>query len=298
MTTIRRETLAIGDLTFSMDRAGTPGGDVVVCLHGFPDTSATFRHQLAALADAGFDALAPTLRGYEPGSQPADGDYDVMTLAGDVIGWLDALDVERAHLVGHDWGAVITYVVAAHHPERLLSATALAIPPLPRIPDAVRRVPRQLLRSWYMTWFQVRGIADRSARAADWRLIRRLWRSWSPGYEMTDDEWVGLRATFEQPGVLPAALAYYRQNATPPLLLGLRTTPAMAPTPIRVPVLIAHGADDGCMDRRLFAPSIHLEDFPAGVEHVEIPDAGHFLQLERPDAVTDLILDHLAAATP
>ncbi len=287
------EPLRANGLEFSALRAGPTDGETVVLLHGFPDTAASFRHQIDALASEGYRVIAPTLRGYEPSSQPADGDYDLMSLASDVVGWLDDIDVERAHLVGHDWGAVISYVVAAHHPDRLLSATALAIPPLFRIPDAVRKVPRQIQRSWYMSWFQIRWLSDRSVRANNWSLLEKLWRSWSPGYEMTDEDRNQMRATFDGPGVLAGALAYYRQNATPPILLGLRKPPAMTDEPIPVPMLIVHGADDGCMDRRMFAASIHDEDFPAGLRHVEIPDVGHFLQLESPDHVSDLILEHL-----
>ncbi len=293
--TPHRLTLHANDLEFSATRTGPADGDSVFCLHGFPDTPATFRALTSALADQGFDVLVPHLRGYEPSSQPADGDYDLMSIASDVVGWLDDLGIDQAHVIGHDWGAVVVYVVAAHHPERVKTATALAIPPLARIPDAVRRVPRQLLRSWYMTWFQLPWLSDQSLQARDWLLLRRLWRSWSPGYSITADELAELRSTFEQPGVVSSALAYYRQNATPAIMTGLRHPPAMSESKITVPTLIVNGAQDGCMDRRLFDASIDPDDFPAGVEHVELPNAGHFLHLERPVLVNELIARHLLA---
>lgn len=285
--------LEVGELSFSARVAGPDDGELVLCLHGFPDGPGTYVHQFDALGAAGFRVVAPTMRGYEPSSQPSDGDYGVTTLADDVVGWLDAFGVERAHLVGHDWGAVVTYVVAAQSPQRLASAAALAIPPLSRIPDAVRKVPRQLQRSWYMTFFQIRGVAERAVRAGDWRLIRRLWADWSPDFELTDDEWSALRAMFEQPGVLESMLAYYRQNATPPVLLGVKDHPAMALTEIVVPTLILHGARDGCMDRRLFDHAVVAADFTGGVEVVELEEAGHFLHLEQPEQVNDLLLAHL-----
>jgi pimeloyl-ACP methyl ester carboxylesterase len=251
---------------------------------------------MAELAGLGFDVVAPRLRGYEPSSQPHDNDYDVMSLATDVIGWLDDLEVERAHLVGHDWGAVIAYVVAAQHPHRVRTATTMAIPPLARIPSAVRRVPRQLLRSWYMTWFQMPWLSDRSLRAGDWQLVRRLWRTWSPGYSLTAGEWDELRDMFEQEGVASGSLAYYRQNATPPIMLGLRRPAAMTQPAIAVPTLIISGAEDGCMDRRLFGLSLHEADFPEGVEHVEIPDVGHFMHLEQPEVVNELLGRHVTGS--
>lgn len=268
----------------------------VVCLHGFPDSPATFRHQTGPLTAAGYRVIVPTLRGYEPSSVPADGDFSLMTLAEDVIGWLDDRNLAAVHLIGHDWGAAIAYTAAAAWPDRFRSLTTLAIPPLTRIPHAVRRVPRQLRLSWYMNFFQLRGVAERTLRAGDWRLMRRLWRSWSPGYTMTETHWADLRHQFGQPGVLPATLGYYRQNATPPILLGLRSTEAMALGAVPVPTLVLHGQSDGCMDRRLFNRAVQAEDFPAGVERVEVPGVGHFLHLERPDAVNTAVLRHLELA--
>ena len=285
--------LRASGLEFSALEYGPADGSLVLCLHGFPDSPSTFRHQVQPLVEAGFRVVAPTLRGYEPSSQPADGDYSLMALADDVVGWLDDLDVEQAHLVGHDWGAAIVYVAAARVPTRVSTATALAIPPLARIPGALRHVPRQLQRSWYMNFFQLRGVADRALVARDWRLLRRLWRDWSPGYEMSAAEWEELRGQFEQPGVVGATLAYYRQNATPPVLLGVRSSPVMELTEIAAPTLILHGADDGCMDRRLFEHAVVVEDFVAGGEGLEGEGAGHFLHLERPDVVNAAILAHL-----
>ena len=294
MTAVDQIRLAASGLEFGALHTGDDADPLVVCLHGFPDSPHTFRHQFEPLVRSGHRVIAPTMRGYEPSSQPADGDYSLMALADDVVGWLDALDVEQAHLVGHDWGAAVAYVVAARHADRLLTATAMAVPPLARIPDAVRRVPRQLQRSWYMTFFQLRGVAERALAADDWRLLRRLWRDWSPGHTMSDLDWAELRAQFERPGVAPAALGYYRHNATPPVLLGLRTTPAMEPLDMNVPMLIVHGENDGCMDRRMFDQTIRDTDFPAGIRRLEVQDAGHFVHLEQPDVVNSALVGHLA----
>lgn len=294
MPETKKVTLATDGLAFSALDAGETNESVVFCLHGFPDSPDTFRGQIGPLVAAGHRVIVPTLRGYEPSSQPSDGDHSLERLADDVIGWLDDLDVARAHLVGHDWGAAITYAAAAKHPDRFHSATALAIPPLSRIPNAVRKVPKQLLLSWYMTFFQLRGLSDRALQARDWAMLRRLWKAWSPDHDLSPSEWFTLRQQFEQPGVVGASLAYYRQNATPPILLGLRSTPAMDRHLVQVPTLIIHGADDACMDRRLFDHTINADDYPAGVRRIEVEGAGHFVHLERPSLVNAAIIEHLA----
>ena len=289
MSDLELITIDTGDLRFTARAAGPVDGSVVLLLHGFPDRAATFDGQLAALAAAGFRAIAPTMRGYEPSSQPADGDHSLVTLADDVVAWMDELDVERAHVVGHDWGAATTYLAITRHPERFERAVTLAVPPTPRIPDAVRKVPKQILLSWYMTFFQLRVVADRIAAAKEHALIRWLWSSWSPTLDAPDD----LRDVFAQPGVLRSALAYYRQNATPPLLLGLRQNEATVIASTSVPTLVIHGEDDRCLDRRLFDHAVVEADFSGGVRREMLPGAAHFLHLEQPDTVNELILDWL-----
>ncbi len=287
--------LSVGDLEFTANVAGSSADPAVILVHGFPDTPSTFRHQIDPLAAAGYRVIAPVLRGYEPTSQPADDDYSLMTLAGDVVTWLDALEVDRAHVVGHDWGAAITHVASARWPERFLTATTIAVPPVGRIPAAVRRVPKQLLLSWYMTFFQL-PVAERAVVAKDWGLMKRLWSAWSPGYTMSEDEWLELRSTLAKPGVLTAALSYYRQNATPPILLGLRSTEAMDLIDVAVPTLMINGADDGCMDSKLIDHATKTSDFSAGHRRLEVPDAGHFVHLEAPEAVNVAIIEHLGNA--
>ena len=140
-------TLTCGDLKFSAFEMGQ--GPVVVLLHGFPDTPATFRHQLPALAAAGYRAVAVTSRGYEPSSQPADGSYHVRNLAQDVVDWVVALGVPQAHLVGHDWGATIAYAAAALKPASFKTLTAIAVPQPARFGQLLMQDPAQLIaKSW------------------------------------------------------------------------------------------------------------------------------------------------------
>lgn len=255
----------------------------MLLLHGFPDHARTFRFQLATLAEAGYRAVAPMLRGYEPSSQPADRDYSTTALASDVLAWLDQLGTERAHLVGHDWGAAVAYLVAALTPQRLLSLTTVATPPPARFRQGLLKVPRQLLNSWYALLFQVPGLSDAWVERHDWQLIHRLWRKWSPSYELPDAEWEALVATLSAPGVKQAVLGYYRTNLVAQL--------TARPTTFAVPTLAVSGAEDGCGDPRLFDLSVRPEDFPAGVAVHRIGRAGHFAHLEQPDQFNTLLLN-------
>jgi len=276
--------LHAGPLTFSSLAAGV--GPPVLLVHGFPDHARSWRLQLPALAEAGYRAVAPTLRGYEPSSQPADGDYHIVRMAEDLGG-------EPVHLVGHDWGAVIAYVAAALAPDRLRSLTTLAIPHPGRLQsEGLRKLPSQILNSWYMLFFQLRGLADFVVEARDWAFIEKLWRDWSPGWDLPAAEVQSVKQTLAQPGVKKAALAYYRAM-TDRRSDAAKETERLLSGPIPVRTLALTGALDGCMDTRLHDLAISKDDFPAGVEVVRVENAGHFLHQERPEEVNRLLLDWL-----
>ncbi|MDP6979165.1 MAG: alpha/beta hydrolase [Myxococcota bacterium] len=289
---LTRGTLRFRALTSGF--TSNPDGPVVLCLHGFPDDARSFRFQLPAFDKAGYRVVAPWLRGYEPGSQPDDGDYSLEALGHDVVAWIDELGVDRVHLVGHDWGAAVTYVAGAIAPERFESLATIAVPHAARLTEGIRAVPVQLRKSWYMTFFQLRGVAEWAVERNDWALVKRLWRDWSPDFTLPEAEWSSLRETFEARGVKKAMLAYYRQNASPAVMLGWKTTAAMKRTTVPVPTLAITGEDDGCMDTRLYDHVFHDEDFPRSVEVKRISGAGHFAHQEKPDELNTLLLGWFA----
>jgi pimeloyl-ACP methyl ester carboxylesterase len=279
-----------GPLRFSALSTGT--GPLILCLHGFPDDLGSYRHQLPVFAEAGYRAVSVSMRGYEPSSQPTDGDYTMEAIARDVVGFAGELGAERAHLVGHDWGAAVAYTAAASAPERFASITAMAVPHAGRFLNEAVRYPRQLRLSWYMAFFQLRGVAEYFVERNDYHFIRRLWRDWSPGWDPPEDALRDVITTFAQPGVTRAALAYYRAALS---LRGL-TPSARASNRFAVPVptLALTGARDGCIDTDVFQKMMVASDFPAGLEVRQIADAGHFPHQEQPLAVNDLILDWVA----
>ncbi len=290
--TLAHTTLSANGLEFGALTAGR-GDDVVLCIHGFPDCYRSFRHQLPALGAAGYHAVAPMIRGYEPWSRPDDGAHYLHRLAEDVIGWIDALGVDRAHVVGHDWGAVMAYAAAALAPDRFSSLTALAIPPLHGMPEVLWRRPWGLLPLWYMALFQARGLAERLVRRNELALIDRLWRRWSPGFTLPEPERQAIHRVLGQPAALTAALTYYRQlfALTDP---ESRAAAALLRRPVEVPTLVLSGDRDGCMSPSLYEAAVSRARFPGGVQHQRVPDAGHFLHQERPEAVNALLLDWLS----
>ncbi len=260
--------------------AGEPGAPLVLVLHGFPDAPPTFATLLGELATRGYRAVAPWARGYAP--SPLEGPFDVETLAADVMAMCDGLapDGDHVHLLGHDWGAVVTYTACALAPARFGASVTLSVPhPLAFLRSATRTT--QVLRSWYMFFFQVPG-AERVAAARDFALIERLWRTWSPGYALPaalrDEVFDCLRASW------PAPLLYYRAMFRPfgEAMRRLRPTTGIARR-LTVPILYLHGADDGCI-----APSAArgAERYFAAEYKAEVVEcAGHFLAAECPDEI-------------
>ena len=292
-------TLHNGPLAFTaVDARPDPGGDqagLVVCLHGFPDTNASYDAQLAALTGAGYRVIVPLLRGYEPSSQPADGRYHLVDIADDVIAWLDQLDAAKAHIIGHDWGAPIGYLLAARTPDRVASLTAMAVAPTSGLSGAIARYPRQKKLSWYMSFFQIPVVSDWWVARRRWAFLERLWRDWSPTWDIPPAKLEELKRVFDQPGVGRAALGYYRAFLRPGGGAPRAETRRLLGQPTPVPTLLIGGEDDGCMMAELYDVAVRPEMFPAGVAVHRIPGAGHFVHQEQPDAVNPLILAFLAA---
>ncbi|MEK9594139.1 MAG: alpha/beta hydrolase [Luminiphilus sp.] len=277
-----------GALTFSAQAMGD--GPIVLCLHGFPDNAGSYRHQLPALAEAGYRAISLTLRGYEPGSIPADGDYTVETIATDILAVIDSLYTDPVHLVGHDWGAAVAYVAAAAAPERFKSLTVMAVPHAGRFAREGLRIPKQLRLSWYMGFFTIPWFSDWVVQRQDYAFIRRLWRDWSPGWQPEPGVLEDVICTLSRPGVRSAALGYYRTALSIKALL-VRAEEAHYAVP--VPTLALSGERDGCIASDVFERLTVADDFPQGVTFHRVAGAGHFLHQERPDVVNPLLLDWL-----
>ena len=279
-------------LTFHYLEAGR--GPLVLCLHGFPDNAYTYSDLLPALAEAGFRGVAPFMRGYAPTKPAPDGRYQAVLLAQDAIALRDALGAERAFLVGHDWGATAAYGATALAPDRFarLVTIAAAHPAATRGDLATSYERHKGL--WHAYFFQM-PFAEQIVAANDFAFLEQWWRDASPEYDPTSVI-ERVKVTFRQPGVVTAALNYYRHTFHPanrdPALQDLQQRASSAPTP--VPTLALHGTKD--RPGRLEAFEGMDDLFAKGLQKVVIPGTGHFLHVERPREVNRRIVEFLRGA--
>lgn len=276
---------------FAYLSAGPADGPLALCLHGFPDHAPTFRHLLPALAEAGYHAVAPWMRGYPPTSAAPDGRYQSAALALDAAALVEALSPDgTADLVGHDWGAVAVCGAAILQPQRVRHVCALALPHPAVLATRLLGDWDQLKRSWYMWFFQLPVVPEMLVAADDLAFVDRLWRDWSPGYTPDADDMDALKHTLGEPGALENALAYYRHtfDARPQSDELAAAQADVTGGRIAAPALFLAGDDDGCFAPDRDRESLALCDGKASVEVLD--GCGHFLHLERPDAVNARIL--------
>lgn len=266
------------DVGIEVDVVGDEGAPVVLLLHGFPDSARLWRHQVPVLADAGFRVAAPDLRGFGRSDRPEGVErYSLLESAGDVGAVLDALGVGRAHVVGHDFGAALAWVVATFMAERVERLVALSVghPSSFRLTDL-----DQARRSWYMLLFAHVGIAEQWLSADGWANLRR----WSEHPEV--DEVV---AGFEErgPDSLTSALNWYRANVPPDAWVA--PPPELPPVP--APTMgIWSSRDFALTEGQMTGSAAHVAG-PWRYERIE--GAGHWMQLQQPERLNELLVDFL-----
>lgn len=283
------KTIRANGLEFAYYEAGE--GPLVLLLHGFPDTAHTWHEVLPRVAAAGFRAVAPFLRGYAPTQLAPDGDYSVPALARDLLALIEHFGRgEKAHVVGHDWGSVITQFAANLRPDRFEKIVLSAVPHLRRFLPSL--YGRQFTRSHYMFKFQAPLWAERTLPRDDFAWMEEyLVRRWSPGWAFTAADLAPIKENFRDPARLKAALAYYR--AIPALLLNLPQL-KVAFSATRVPTRMIYGSEDGCIGAELFARQ--EKRFRGGFELVEARGRGHFMHREDAGWFADRVLEFFRPA--
>ncbi|HWT94246.1 MAG TPA: alpha/beta hydrolase [Solirubrobacteraceae bacterium] len=297
------ELVDVGDVRLRVLDEGRRDGPVVVLLHGFPELAYSWRHQIPALAGAGYRVLAPDNRGVGGSDRPeAVEAYAVTEMAGDVVGLIDWAGASQAVLIGHDWGADVAWKTAWMHPDRISAVAGLSVPFLPRAPAAPTALMREHIgEDFYIVWFQEPGVGE-AALERDVRRTIATTRVWGPAWAaeegdvpptppfMTDEELAVYVDAYTRTG-FSGGLALYRN-----LDRNWELTAPFDDRKVEQPALFLTGERDPV---RQFMPPEAMDGWVIDLRaKVVVPGAGHWVNQERPDEVNAALLDWLGEVAP
>jgi pimeloyl-ACP methyl ester carboxylesterase len=279
----RTTTFANDGLSFRVRDEGPEDGDVVVLLHGWPQDASAWDRVAPLLHAEGFRTLAPDLRGASPGARPRRRRaYALPVLEGDVLALLDAAGLDAAHVVGHDWGAGLAWALAADHPERVRTLTAVSVPH----PQAFVRAmgtSTQALRSWYMAFFQLPAVPEVVLRARGGKVAERM----LTGAGASADDARRMAARLQDRATATGGLSWYR---------GL---PFASPTGVgvvRVPTLHVWSTSDPALGRKGAERTARFVDAPYRLEVIE--GASHWIPEQHPAELVAAMLPLLRTGRP
>jgi pimeloyl-ACP methyl ester carboxylesterase len=293
----RERRIAAGGVELHVLEQGS--GPAVVLCHGFPELAYSWRHQIPALAAAGYRVIAPDMRGFGRSSAPAEVEaYDLLSLCGDLCGLLDACGEEQAIFVGHDWGASVVWQLAAIHPRRVRALAGLSVPFVPRAPAApIPIMRRHLGEDFYIVWFQQPGVAD-EALSRDVRRTLTTSRQWTAqwaeqdGAETRRADWLSEEElqvyveAFTRTG-FTGGLNWYRN-----IDRNWELTAPYGERRIEQPAMFLTGELDPV---RRFMPAEAMTGWVTDLRaEIVVPDAGHWVQQQSPAAVNAALLEFLA----
>lgn len=264
--------------------AGPKSGIPVMLLHGFPEFWYGWRKQLPALTEAGCRVIVPDQRGYNLSDKPEGiENYHIDKLTNDVLGLIEALDYEKVNLVGHDWGAVVSWFFAFKHPERLHKLGILNAPHPLVMRRFLQRDFEQIRRSWYTYFFQLPWIPESGMRADGWRGMVRALRGSGKIHTFTNEDIAKYKESWSQPGAITSMINWYRAGAR----YFLRLPKEMR---IKVPTLMIWGMKDFALTHCLARPSM---DYVDRGNLILFPDATHWVQHEAAEEVNHYLIDFL-----
>ena len=281
-------TLTSG-LKMRIARAGN--GPLVVMLHGFPECWYSWRHQLRDLSDS-FDCVAPEMRGYGETDAPVGvANYSLDKLVGDVVDLVHALGRERAVIVGHDWGGGVAWATALMRPDVVERLVVLNCPHLKRFSEELRRNPRQMLRSWYMLFFQIPALPEALFRARNFAALDSALKNGTLRKgAITDDDMRYFRDAFKNPYSISAAINYYRANIRTGLM-ARSGEGAWIDRKIAAPTMLIWGEQDFALGKELTYDMQRLFDGQFELRYVA--ESGHWVQQEQPQQVNAYMREFL-----
>ena len=261
--------------------AGPQSGSPVILLHGFPETWRCWIRQLPALAAAGCRVIVPDQRGYNLSDKPKGiENYRMEELTTDILGLIDALEYEKVNLVGHDFGALVAWMLATKHPERLHRLGIINVPHPAVMWRFLRRDFEQMRRSLYALFFQLPWLPEMVMSVGNWRGASLSLRRSGKPHAFTDEDIEKYTEAWSQPGAMTAMLNWYRAAARyrPEITNGMR---------VSIRTLILWGVQDFALSRRMARPSL---DYCDDGSLVFFPDATHWVQREEADEVNRHLL--------
>ncbi len=278
---LQHDFIPVNGIRLHVAQAGPQNGPPVILLHGFPEFWYGWRHQIDPLAQAGFRVIVPDQRGYNLSDKPPEvSDYTLDRLAQDITGLMDALGYERVFLAGHDWGAAVTWHIASTAPQRLEKFAILNVPHPAVMTRTLRRSPRQLLKSWYIFFFQWRRLSEWLLSRQDYSGLLAMLQASARAGTFSPIDLQAYRQAYQQPGALPAMLNWYRAAFRAGVRPGSGPAP---PSAIQVPALILWGARDAALSREMARPSA---DLCAHSQLVFYENATHWVQHDEAEDVT------------
>ena len=264
--------------SFSVRTSGDKLHTPVILLHGFPESSIMWTNLMSDLNDKGYYTVAPDQRGYSPGARPGDvNQYKISYLVDDVLAIADALGLDSFHLIAHDWGSGVGWVLAANHANRVLSYSCMSVPHPSALSRAYREDKEQYEASSYVRGFQSKIIPEYMLARKDYRLLRSIWSDHS------DEEIVSYLELFRQKNSLTAALNWYRANMSV-------FTENIHFDNVSIPVLFLWGNKDMALRR---SGVEWTKDYVEGYYRFEEMEAGHWLIQESYRQVYEAIVEHL-----
>lgn len=268
--------------------AGLASGKPLVFLHGFPEFWFGWRHQIDYFVSSGYRVIIPDQRGYNLSEKPAGiASYSIDLLAKDVVGVLDAVTDSKAFVVGHDWGASVTWYLAARYPERVSHAAMLSVPhPRVFIKNLITN-PAQLRKSWYVFFFQLPWLPERILRRRDWALLVRALRDTSPRGVFSDADFEQYKESWNREGALATMLNWYRAALLSPSKFAVDREASR----VKVPALLIWGKHDQFADEAMARESLQYCD-DGRLEVFET--ATHWVQHEKPAQVNTLLSQFFA----